>query len=117
MKEMEDRGRRERRERERERGSKESRKGTSNCVSLPLPLLYLLLYSLTPSLCMQMETNLAAVRSLVTWLSHPEASNLPNQLELVISEGSLHAVKEGGEGGREREEERERGGEEGEGES
>ena len=108
---MEGRGRRERREKERERESKESRKRTSNCVSLPLPLLYLLLYSLTPSLCMQMETNFAAVRSLVTWLSHPEASNLPNQLELVISEESLHAIKEGEKGGergrrREREEER-----------
>ena len=48
---------------------------------------------------MHMETNLAAVRSRVTWLSHPEASSLPNQLELVISEGSLHAVKEGEEEG------------------
>ena len=42
---------------------------------------------------------MAAVRSRVTWLSHPEASNLPNQLELVISEGSLQAVKEGEKGG------------------
>ena len=60
---------------------------------------------------MQMETNLAAVRSLVTWLSHPEASNLPNQLELVISEESLHAIKEGEKGrerGRRREREEER---------
>ena len=43
---------------------------------------------------------MAAVRSRVTWLSHPEASSLPNQLELVISEGSLHAVRR--EGGGER---------------
>ena len=49
---------------------------------------------------MHIETNLAAVRSRVTWLSHPEASSLPNQLELVISEGSLHAVRR--EGGGER---------------
>ena len=51
---------------------------------------------------MHIETNLAAVRSRVTWLSHPEASSLPNQLELVISEGSLHAVRREGGGERER---------------
>lgn len=80
------------------RGSKESRKRTikKHLSSLATKSIA----SLTPSLCMHIETNLAAVRSRVTWLSHPEASSLPNQLELVISEGSLHAVRR--EGGGER---------------
>ena len=51
---------------------------------------------------MQIETNFTALSSRETWLSQPEASTLPNQLELVNREGSLQARWEGGWGGRER---------------